>query len=93
MVKFSCLGGLSGYCECSVNRYPQTNLFPGRSGDGGRILGNGGKGLRQEIFRRLKNAVVQEKDIDEHGQNLWLSGENRSGGSVGRTQGSKFPAQ
>ncbi len=46
----------------------------------------------RKSFNTLKNSgekqdvVVQEKDPDRARQNLWLSGENRSGGSVGRTQ-------
>jgi hypothetical protein len=38
------------------------------------------------------NAMVQEEDPDFHGQDLRLSGQDRSGGSVGRTQGPRFQA-
>ena len=38
------------------------------------------------------NAMVQEEDSHLHGQDLRLSGQDRSGGSVGRTQGPRFQA-
>jgi hypothetical protein len=50
-------------------------------------MANGIVNVNNDFSGAKQNVVVQKKDPDGARQNLWLSGKNWSGGSVGRTQG------